>query len=117
MRIDSVRANFPLTLPAFLSLSLSRQWMRVCLGVLLATVFMSALGLIYVKDLNRRLFIAYQTAERETTHQTMLWGKRLLEVSALSTEERVQSIASQQLDMTAPTAINTVLLTVSSPDT
>lgn len=62
-------------------------------------IFLSAFGVIVVKDLNRRLFIQYQTLQQQHEHQYETWGKLSLEQSTLSTPSRVQRIAMQRLLM------------------
>ncbi len=66
--------------------------------ILLATAF----GVIYMKDLNRRLFIQLQTLERQKAQDVVQWGKLLLEQSTLSTQSRIQQIAQRQLEMDVP---------------
>jgi cell division protein FtsL len=81
--------------------------------LLIALVFVSALGVIYVKDLNRRLFIQYQVAQHETSEETVRWGKLLADESAWSTESRVQAIAKDRLHMRLPLPVDTMLVTSS----
>jgi cell division protein FtsL len=78
--------------------------------ILLAFLVLSAFSVIYIKDLNRRLFINYQTLE--ATHDKLYedWGKLLLEQSTWSTQARVQKIASHRLSMNLPPAKEVVVL-------
>ncbi|OGT68694.1 MAG: hypothetical protein A3J38_09575 [Gammaproteobacteria bacterium RIFCSPHIGHO2_12_FULL_45_9] len=117
MRTNTLQLPASLQLTTLFSGVLSVRVTRVLVSVLVLSVFVSALALVYVKDLNRRLFMGYQAAQRVTTQQTVLWGKDLLVASAFYREERVQSIASQQLEMAQPTAVNTVLLSLPASDT
>lgn len=73
------------------------------LVLLMAVVLTSMLSLIYFKDLNRRLFIQYQQAERIERQMNVEQGRLLLEQSAWSTQSRVQAIA-QQMQMVLPGA-------------
>lgn len=81
----------------------------VNLILIIALVF-SAFGVIYIKDLNRRLFIQYQGLE--ATHSKLYedWGKLLLEQSTWSTAARVKKIAQQRLNMDIPAAKDVVVL-------
>jgi cell division protein FtsL len=87
---------------------------RISIGystlLLLAVIVFSALSLVYVKDLHRRLFIQYQ--ELQTTKQASLTqhGKLVLEKSAWSVENRIQHIAQRKLAMRVPDAIKRVKL-------
>jgi len=87
---------------------------RISIGfstlMLLGVLVFSALSLVYVKDLHRRLFIQYQ--ELQTIKQTTLTqqGKLLLEKSAWSVETRIQHIAQRKLAMRVPDVIKRVKL-------
>ncbi len=78
--------------------------------ILFLCVFFSAVGVVYMKDLNRRLFIQYQGLQQSQQQSEITWGKLLLEQSAWSTQSRVQEIASKQLGMVMPSRENTTLL-------
>ncbi len=80
----------------------------VCLCVLL-----SAVGVVYMKDLNRRLFIQSQGLQQAKQQYNIEWGKLLLEESAWSTQARVQHLATQNLNMVMPPRQSIVL--VSTP--
>lgn len=71
--------------------------------LLAVIVLISGLSVIYVADLNRRLFIDLQATEGTQNQLRIEWGKLLLEQSTWSTQARVQSIAQQRLGMQAPT--------------
>ncbi len=81
----------------------------VAIFVLFMCVFASAVGVVYMKDLNRRLFIQYQGLQQEQQQYNVDWGKLLLEQSTWSTQARVQSIASQDLGMVMPASSVTVM--------
>lgn len=83
--------------------------------VLLAVaVFVSALAVVYVSDLNRRLFISYQNEQETYNHLYIEWGKLLLEQSTWSTQARVANIAGQRLGMFVPTSADIVLFKMNS---
>lgn len=88
----------------------TRQNLLVTLLIL--GLFISAFAIVYMKDLNRRLFIQYQTLQREKTQQTVDWGRLLLEDSTWSSQSRVAQIAQHQLGMEIPAAKDVVLVEV-----
>jgi cell division protein FtsL len=78
--------------------------------VLLFVVLLSAITLIYVKDLNRRLFIESQKMQNTYAQLQTEQEKLLLEQSAWSTQARVQQIAEQNLEMQMPGANSIVMI-------
>ncbi len=74
------------------------------LTLLIVFILFSALSVVYVKDLNRRLFIELQSQQKTRDSLHIEWGKLLLEESSWATQARVQRIAQQQLDMELPKA-------------
>jgi cell division protein FtsL len=76
--------------------------------ILLAMLVFSALSLVYVKDLHRRLFIKYQEIEALKETNLTQKGKLLLEKSAWSVETRIQHIAQRKLAMSVPSVIKRV---------
>ena len=86
--------------------------LRVSLFVLLtAATFASAVSVVYVKHLNRKLFIELQTLERERDRMQEEWGQLLLEQSTWATQERVERIARDRLDLDTPPPNRIVLVT------
>ncbi len=73
-------------------------------------VFTSAVGVVYMKDLNRRLFIQYQSLQEAQQQYDIDWGKLLLEQSTWSTQARVQSIARHDLGMVMPSRSNVTVV-------
>ena len=73
-------------------------------GILALGLLMSAFGVIYAKDLNRRLFIQYHRLQQQQQHDQVEWSKLLLERGAWSTQTRIQKLAQQQLNMFVPSA-------------
>jgi len=65
---------------------------------------MTAFAVVYVKDLNRRLFSDVQVLQYERDDLYVEWGQLLLEQSAWSTQARIQKIAHQEIEMTVPKA-------------
>lgn len=87
---------------------LSRQGLWVF--ILISFLFVSAFAVVYLKDLNRRLFIQYQSLQKDNEQSRMDWGKLLLEQSALSTQARVQTIAQSKLGMVYPKSSDSVMV-------
>lgn len=83
-------------------------------ATLALSVFLTAVGVVYMKDLNRRLFIQYQDMQQTQQQYNVAWGKLLLEQSAWSTQARVQYVAKNKLHMVVPSSQNTKLLTLRS---
>lgn len=81
----------------------------VFVPVILLLLF-SALTLVYFKDLNRRLFISYQHETAAMQAAEVRWGKLLLEQSAWSTQERIQSIAQNRLHLMMPNRYQVVMV-------
>ena len=79
---------------------------------LMIAVLISAFAVVYVKDLNRRLFIQYQQLQVQHNQLYIDWGKLLLEQSAWSTQARVQRVAQQQLHMVTPTPNQVALVKI-----
>ncbi|WP_304985923.1 cell division protein FtsL [Coxiella-like endosymbiont] len=92
----------------------SRTFQITKRGILIVSLVIallcSAFGVIYVKDLNRRLFIQYQILRREKAEELIQWGKLLLEQSTWSTQSRIQKVGQKQLGMQIPTAKEMVLV-------
>jgi len=82
----------------------------VILVLLVGAVLLSAFGVVYTKDLNRRLFIQYQTLQQAKANAVSRFSKLLLEQSTWSTQARVQRIAKDDLNMQLPTSADTVLV-------
>jgi cell division protein FtsL len=87
---------------------ISLPGLRVAL--LLFATLISALSIVYVKDLNRRFFIQHQILENVHDQIQVDWGKLLLEQGAWSTQSRIQELAGSTLEMRVPSAQEIVLV-------
>ncbi len=103
---SATRAKLRLNMAGLIE-AIKSSWLTAFLVV---SIIVSAFTLIYVKDLNRRLFIESQNLQAQHQQQTNQWGKLLLEQSTWSAQSRVQSIAQKNLQMVMPNAKNIVLL-------
>ena len=73
-------------------------------------LLLSAFGVIYAKDLNRRLFIQYQDLQQTEQQYQVNWSKLLLEQGAWSTQSRIQWFAQKQLNMVIPSSRDIVMV-------
>lgn len=80
--------------------------------VLFVAVLIMAVSVVYMKDLNRRLFINYQDVQQTSMDLNTTHSKLLLEGSALSAQARVQRVAAEQLSMQIPTTANEKMITL-----
>lgn len=90
-----------LSLPIGHPIALTRQslWFVAVLLLLLVSAF----AIIYLKDLNRRLFIQSEQVKQQEIIANEQWTQLLLERGALVAQPRIQTIAEQQLAMSIPT--------------
>lgn len=70
--------------------------------ILFASILMTAFTMVYIKDLNRRLFMQYQDLQHVKAQELTEWGKLLLEESTWSTPSRISQMAQHHLDMYIP---------------
>jgi len=77
---------------------------------LCVAVFVSAFSVVYVRDMNRRLFAGLQEMRTVQNQLHLQWGQLLLEQSTWSTQARIQYIAQHHLDMELPTSKNSVMV-------
>jgi cell division protein FtsL len=74
----------------------------VVTGMLLLLIVMSAIGVVYSSHLSRQLF-AEQAILIEKNDQLQLeWAQLLLEQSAWSSPNRIESVARERLNMEVP---------------
>ena len=83
---------------------------RVFLLLLLMAVIASAIGVIYVKHENRKLFIELEQQRKEQDQLDVDWGRLQLEQSTWSTHGRIEEIARRKLDMGLPAENEVVIV-------
>jgi cell division protein FtsL len=88
----------------------SKSGMRMV--TLFFLIIMSALCLLYVKDLNRCLFINYQNLQQTDNDLKVNRGELLLEKSTWQNQTRIQEMAENNLNMEIPAASNVVMLSL-----
>ncbi len=86
----------------------NRQGLLLMLLVLLCLV--SAIGVVYVRDANRRLFTQLQLLEKKRDSLHVAWGQLLLEESTWATQARIQRIAIQKLNMEVPSPASIIMV-------
>ncbi|MBU0744136.1 MAG: cell division protein FtsL [Gammaproteobacteria bacterium] len=80
--------------------------------ILVCLLLVSALGVVYVKDLNRRLFISCHKLQVQTEQLKADGNRLLLEQSAWGAQARVQMVAQQQLQMKIPASAEVMMIKV-----
>lgn len=85
-------------------------------ALLAALVIISAFAVVYVKDMQRRLFMIYQ--QRDTVYEQQLteWGQLVLEVSTLSRQDRIAKLAEGKLHMQMPAVRDVHLIKINGMD-
>nr|VFJ91458.1 MAG: cell division protein FtsL [Candidatus Kentron sp. H]VFJ91925.1 MAG: cell division protein FtsL [Candidatus Kentron sp. H]VFJ99772.1 MAG: cell division protein FtsL [Candidatus Kentron sp. H] len=83
---------------------------RILASVLMVAILASAVGVIYIKHLNRTLFIELQQLEQERDAMDVEWGKLALEQSTWATHDRIERVAREQLHLTVPNLDAVVLV-------
>lgn len=73
-------------------------------------VMLTGLAVVYVADLNRRVFIELQEAQSYQNQLRSDWGKLLLEQSTWANQARLQNLASEHLAMVAPASNEIVMI-------
>lgn len=85
---------------------------HLALFIMIGLLLISAFGVVYIRDLNRRLFIDIQTAQKAADTMQVEWGQLLLEQSTWAAPARIQELAQEKLTMEVPAlrAINLVTI-------
>lgn len=78
---------------------LPQQFRLILLGL---AVFFSSLAVVYMKDLNRRVYRDVQIQQEQHQQLQTEWGQLLLEQSTWARQTRIEKVATQQLQMSAP---------------
>jgi cell division protein FtsL len=78
--------------------------------VMVFLLLISAFGVIYVKDLNRRLFIIQHKSQAQSQQLRSDGNKLLLEQSSWAAQARVQRVAQLQLQMQIPLSADVVVI-------
>ena len=85
-----------------------KQVLTMSLVVLLC--LFSAIGVVYVRDSNRRMFTQLQLLQKNRDKLYVEWGQLLLEESTWATQARVQRIAMRKLNMQVPPPASIIMV-------
>jgi cell division protein FtsL len=86
---------------------------HLAIFTLIGLLLVSAFGVVYMRDLHRRLFIDLQTAQKTTDTLQVEWGQLLLEQSTWAAPSRTQELAQDNLDMQVPALRSINLVAIS----
>jgi cell division protein FtsL len=78
--------------------------------LLLIAVIGSALGVIYAREQNRRLFVDYTQLIKDHDDLNVEFSRLELEQATWAETNRIEQVARGQLGMVAPDAANSVLI-------
>jgi cell division protein FtsL len=78
--------------------------------LLLLAVIGSALGVIYAREQNRRLFVDYTQLIKDHDDLNVEFSRLELEQATWAETNRIEQVARGQLGMVAPDATNTILV-------
>lgn len=78
--------------------------------LLLIAVVGSALGVIYAREQNRRLFVDYTQLIKEHDDLNVEFSRLELEQATWAETNRIEQVARGQLGMVSPGAANTILV-------
>lgn len=77
---------------------------RWIITLLAAAVITTAVGVVYAKHLNRKLFVELQNLQTQRDNMNIEWGQLQLEQGAWATHSRIEQAARTRLDMRQPAA-------------
>jgi cell division protein FtsL len=78
--------------------------------LLLIAVIGSALGVVYAREQNRRLFVDYTQLIKDHDDLNVEFSRLQLEQATWAETNRIEQVARGQLGMVTPDAANTVLV-------
>ncbi len=78
--------------------------------LLLVAVIGSALGVVYAREQNRRLFVDYTQLIKEHDDLNVEFSRLELEQATWAETNRIEQVARGQLGLVSPGAANTVLV-------
>lgn len=80
------------------------------IGVLLAAVLSTAVGVVFSTHQGRKLFVQLQALKAEQDELDMEWGRLQLEQSTLGSHGRIETLARERLQMRRPTTGSAVMV-------
>lgn len=92
-----------------------RQRRQLAFGGLMAAVLASAVGAVYAKHENRKLFMELQALTEERDALDVDWSRLQIEQSTWSTHARVEQLARGEMHMRSPGSDELRLVAPKSP--
>ena len=83
---------------------------RFVLLILTTMVFVSAVEVVFARHHTRKLFVEIQDLEKERNMLDEEWGRLQLEQSTWATDDRVESLARDELKMKTPEMKEIILI-------
>lgn len=83
---------------------------KMALLLLAASVFVSAIGVVYSIHQSRKLFVQLQSLQAQRDEMDVEWGRLQLEQSTWATDARIEELASSKLDMIIPAPSSIVMV-------
>jgi cell division protein FtsL len=80
------------------------------IGVLLAAVLSTAVGVVFSTHQGRKLFVQLQSLKAEQDELDMEWGRLQLEQSTLGSHGRIETLARERLQMRHPATGSAVMV-------
>ena len=84
------------------------RFVSVCL--LVGATLASSVSLVYVQHLRRGLFMELRSLEQGRDRMDVEWGQLQLESSTWAAQERIERLASKQLQFQVPVPTSVVLV-------
>jgi len=81
----------------------------LALGFFILSVMMSAMGVVYLKDVNRQMFSELQTLQKSYHDVQVESSQLLLEERTWTSQSRIQQIAQNRLKMVVPQSPTVVI--------
>ena len=78
--------------------------------ILVIMIFVSAIEVVYARHTTRKIFVDIQMLEAEKNKLIDEWGRLQLEQSTWATNDRIESIAREELKMKSPSLDETILI-------
>jgi len=85
--------------------------------ILVAVIFLSALGVVMVKNAYRQAYITKHQQEIQGERLHTQWMQLLLEEGTWGSGKRIEQVALQQIGMKVPDATDTAILAIPEADT
>jgi len=83
---------------------------RFVLLILTTMVFVSAVEVVFARHQTRKLFVEIQDLEKERNMLDEEWGRLQLEQSTWATDDRVETLARDELKMKTPEMKEIILI-------